>query len=283
MLRQRILVVLLLLPGGLFVLLRGGWLFGLVGVGLLMAAAWEYTGLWTHQGVPSARGLVLVGVGGVATALYVWGPGPGAWAVLVAGVLLLMARHVLAYARGQDLAATAFVADAAGVAYLAGGGGLLLALRALPYGRFWVLLALVPVWAGDSLAYFAGRWWGRRPLAPRVSPKKTWEGYLAGVLGGTVAAGLWWFGASRLGWLPPAASLATTAGIGLLLALLTPMGDLGESLLKRQAGLKDAGHLLPGHGGVFDRMDSWLWAGALLYWWAWWLTQGTPGVSLVLR
>jgi phosphatidate cytidylyltransferase len=114
----------------------------------------------------------------------------------------------------------------------------------------WVLLLLLLViWVSDSAAYFAGRKWGRHKLAPAVSPKKTWEGAAAGLLGAMVVGAIWshW----RLG---------SPSGVVITLSAVTSIGgmigDLVESMLKRGAGVKDSGTLLPGHGGMLDRMDA---------------------------
>ena len=115
-------------------------------------------------------------------------------------------------------------------------------------GPLMILCALMMVWAADIGAYFAGRSFGRTPLAPRVSPKKTWEGVGGGVALAT-AAGL--LAATVLG--QPMALLAPLAAV---MALVSVIGDLGISMLKRRAGLKDAGVLLPGHGGILDRFDG---------------------------
>lgn len=124
--------------------------------------------------------------------------------------------------------------------------------RAAPGAGLWclspALMALVPVWAGDVAAIFAGRAFGKHPLAPRISPKKTVEGAVANLLAAVLAA--WLLG--RLLGLPDARSL----GAGLAVGLLGQAGDLFESWLKRRAGVKDSGTLLPGHGGVLDRFNS---------------------------
>jgi phosphatidate cytidylyltransferase len=121
----------------------------------------------------------------------------------------------------------------------------------------YVLSLLVLIWAADIAAYFAGRAFGKAKLAPRVSPGKTW----AGAVGGMAAAAVWmvisanWagsFGADvqqRWGWV-------ATAVLGVALAALSIVGDLFESLLKRRAAVKDSSQLLPGHGGVYDRIDA---------------------------
>jgi phosphatidate cytidylyltransferase len=118
----------------------------------------------------------------------------------------------------------------------------------LERGAGWVLVALTITWAADSAAYVAGRAVGRHLFVPRLSPKKTWEGTLAGLLAGTLVALAW---AQPLGWTAIAALV-----FGVLAAGGSIAGDLAESALKRASGAKDAGQLLPGHGGLLDRIDS---------------------------
>lgn len=113
----------------------------------------------------------------------------------------------------------------------------------------WVLFTLALVWAADTGAFFAGRWLGRVPLAPRVSPKKTWEGVIGGVFASGVVA---WVAATWLFEVDVWPFVITCVAI----AALSIVGDLTESMLKRAAGLKDSGSLFPGHGGMLDRLDS---------------------------
>jgi phosphatidate cytidylyltransferase len=116
-------------------------------------------------------------------------------------------------------------------------------------GTHWVLFTLALVWAADTGAFFAGRWLGRVPLAPRVSPKKTWEGALGGVLASAIVAWVaatWWLSVDV--WPFVLTCIAVAA--------LSIVGDLTESMLKRSSGLKDSGSLFPGHGGMLDRIDS---------------------------
>jgi len=113
-----------------------------------------------------------------------------------------------------------------------------------------VLFTLSLSWVADTGAYFSGRAWGRVKLAPHVSPKKTWEG----VYGALVAVGLW---SGLLYWFRPESGAPwQLLLLCLLVCLVSVVGDLFESLMKREAGLKDSGHLLPGHGGILDRIDS---------------------------
>ena len=121
-----------------------------------------------------------------------------------------------------------------------------------PNGHRWLLTALAVVWAADTGAYFAGRKFGKHKLAPRVSPNKTIEGLVGGVVAGTsvgVAAAFWLAGAT-------AAQLPAVALVAVAAVLFSVVGDLFESLLKRHAGVKDSGHLIPGHGGILDRLDG---------------------------
>ncbi|MFQ5913595.1 MAG: phosphatidate cytidylyltransferase [Nitrospinota bacterium] len=126
-------------------------------------------------------------------------------------------------------------------------------------GWRWVFFLWLVVWGGDTGAYYGGRSWGRRPLSPRLSPKKTVEGAVAGlaasVAGGTLA---------RLWFLPGPGWLETTVA-AVLLGAAGQVGDLAESALKRAAGVKDAGAVIPGHGGILDRLDSLTFAGPVLY------------------
>ena len=133
---------------------------------------------------------------------------------------------------------------AAGFAVLVPAGLAVLILQPLQ-----VLLVLVLVWIADSAAYFVGRRWGRRKLAPSVSPGKTWEGAGGGVSAALAYAIICGFFIEGLAWAPYLAAAA-------VLAIVSIVGDLFESAAKRQAGVKDSGTLLPGHGGILDRIDS---------------------------
>jgi phosphatidate cytidylyltransferase len=116
------------------------------------------------------------------------------------------------------------------------------------YGRRILLFALAITWAADTVAYFAGRAFGKHPLAPHISPKKTWEGSLAGLIGSLAVAYAFHF------WLTiPLPHLLAMATLG---NIAGQMGDLLESAYKRSAGVKDSGSLLPGHGGILDRIDG---------------------------
>jgi phosphatidate cytidylyltransferase len=134
-----------------------------------------------------------------------------------------------------------------------------LAFLQVPAGAAWVYMVLAITWIQDSAAYFTGRSLGRHKMAPYISPNKTWEGAAGGLLGATAAAALsaWLLGLPIA--LPAALLLGAVGGV------IGPFGDLVESLIKRQVGVKDAGNLIPGHGGILDRMDSMLFTAPALY------------------
>jgi phosphatidate cytidylyltransferase len=151
----------------------------------------------------------------------------------------------------------------AGILYL---GWLLshfVALRGLDDGRNWVFLALSATFASDTAAYFVGRAWGRRKLAPAISPGKTWEGTIAGLLSAITV--------SLLFTLPLPLGYGQAILLGFLISFFGQIGDLTESLFKRKMGVKDSGRLLPGHGGFLDRIDSVVFAGVVVYYYVIWV------------
>lgn len=270
MLRSRVLVVIILLPIGIFLIYLGGAAFSLFVTLILALAAWEYTRLFKMTG-QQPSGLLVVG-GVVLFALgRAWDGFPSAPVLLSLVILAAMSYHLVAYERGREQAATDFGVTLAGAIYIGWLGAYLISLRDLPEGIWWLLLVLPSVWLADSGAYFVGRAFGRHRLSPRLSPKKTWEGYLAGILIGIPGtAGLVYLWDI---WAGPDFTITPSQGalLGFLLSALPTLGDLGESLIKRQAGMKDSGTLLPGHGGVFDRVDSWLWGALIGYYFIVWV------------
>lgn len=166
---------------------------------------------------------------------------------------LLAALWLRAYNFGSDHDSGARVAKlAAGTFAVVPAWCALVLLHAQrPNGHIWLFVALAIVWAADTGAYFAGRKLGRHKLSPRISPNKTVEGLVGGALAG-VAVGI--AGGVLAG--APLAKLPAVALVALVVVVFSVVGDLFESLLKRHAGVKDSGNLIPGHGGLLDRMDS---------------------------
>ncbi len=205
-----------------------------------------------------ARVPVALGGAAVAAACFVTGGVYVSPAVVL--MTALIAFGALAIAGGRP--GPAVLADAAGslfpVLYIGLPLGAIAAVRFLA-GREAVLLLMATIVVSDSAQYYCGRAFGRRPLAPAISPKKTVEGAIGGVLFGTAVMtilGVRLFPATPLLFLILAGATVVALGIA---------GDLFESLLKRSAGVKDSSALIPGHGGVLDRIDSWLFAAPVYY------------------
>jgi phosphatidate cytidylyltransferase len=128
----------------------------------------------------------------------------------------------------------------------------------LPRGAWWLLMTLLGVWGFDAAAFFTGRYFGRHKLAPRISPAKTWEGVLGGFVLSIIAALL-------LTVVPLGVPWYLAIVLGILLGVAAVLGDLAESLIKRQTHVKDSGQFMPGHGGMLDRIDSLLFAVIVVY------------------
>ncbi len=261
---KRTLVALVLLPIGLAAIYLGGFFYAGVVLLLLFLAALEYVSLFRAGGVQAcvylvAGGTVLLVVGRVINGFQ-----SAPWMISLL-ILASMAYHLIAYELGREQAGTDFAVTLAGAFYLGWIGAYLITLRNLPEGRWWVLTVLPAVWLADTGAYLVGSQIGRHKMTKRLSPKKSWEGYLGGILlstlGTALLAWLWQV------WAGPGTAITPAHGawVGFILGALTIFGDLGESMIKRQVGIKDSGNLLPGHGGIFDRIDSWLWAGVIGY------------------
>lgn len=270
MLRQRVIVAILLLPILIWVIVQGGWIYVLVVAAVLAEAAAEYGLLFRRSNLTPSIPLLVVGVAVLVIARYRLGF--DAQALLLAALgLAAMTWHLLGYERGMERSGTDFAVTLSGILYLGWVGSYLVSLRMLPDGQWWILVVLPAVWIGDSAAYLIGSWIGRNRMAPRLSPKKTWEGYLSGILfGGLSGAGL-----AALWRITADADIGLTVEVGLILgtlvAAVSPLGDLGISMIKRQAGAKHSSSLLSGHGGMLDRTDSWLWAAVLGYYGLLWL------------
>jgi phosphatidate cytidylyltransferase len=264
MLAQRVLVAVILLPIGIAAIILGGWAYTLLIAVFLGVAGWEFAQLYKAGGMQPSRLLVIVGILGLTIGRFLTGFESADWMIGLI-ILLSMSYHLVDFERGRDQAGTDFAVTLAGVFYIGWIGSYLISLRQLEQGIWWVLLVLPATWFADSGAYFIGTRFGKHKLSPRLSPKKTWEGYLGGIVCGVAGTILLTFLWQRLGADASVISFERGLWIALVMGIFPTLGDLGESMIKRQVGVKDSSHLLPGHGGAFDRIDSWLWAAVLGY------------------
>jgi len=195
---------------------------------------------------------------------YLLGDGDNLGAILIVSILILMTwemfrkkPHVM-----ENVASTFFAASFVGLAM-----STFILLQQLGYegqgghlGGYAVLTVFIGVWSCDTLAYFVGSAIGKHKIFPRVSPNKSWEGSIAGLIGSLIALLL----IVRAGWLP-GLDYTDALMLGLITGVAGQLGDFAESLVKRDVGVKDSSNLLPGHGGAWDRLDSILFAAPLSY------------------
>ncbi|MGB9802515.1 phosphatidate cytidylyltransferase [Desulfofundulus sp.] len=226
----------------------------LIFTGLLMVlAAIEMVALFEHLNLYPPHGLAVVGSLFLLGSVYLYrdaGLG-GAVAVILFFILVFTVFLYPAFSPVEGAVTLLAILYIGLFVYI-------YLLRLLPDGWIWLTFTLVGTWSSDTVAYFIGRRWGRRQLAPALSPGKTVEGAVGSLAGSLLAAvafmGLYPF-------LPRGPILL----LGLLLGLAAVLGDLVESAFKRQAGVKDAGDIIPGHGGILDRFDSMLFTAPLVY------------------
>jgi len=267
----RVVTALVLFPFAVWMTWLGGLPFALlIGVAAALSAG-ELVWMFEKR-LPPTGWLGVLGAAACPIGAWLWPQGGRVfqdWAgVLAAGmVVALLASAMLQ--RGSIEQAP----RSAGLGALAWGyAGLLpaavVALRVREdAGWQWVVLLFVVTWANDTLAYFTGRFLGKRPLAPRISPKKTWEGFWGGAAGSVLGA----LAVKFL--LLPGLPVAAAVGVGAGAAVLGPLGDLSESMLKRAAGVKDSGKIIPGHGGLLDRIDAVLFVAPWVVACAMWLSR----------
>jgi phosphatidate cytidylyltransferase len=267
MLRKRTLVVLVFLPIGVLAIYTGGWFFTLTVIVLGGISAWEYSQLMRASGLQPSLHLVVGGTLLLYLQRQLDGLGSG-HAFVSALILLSAGYHLFDYDRGRQQAAIDFSVTLAGILYFGWVGAYMISLRNLPEGFWWTFIVLPSIWLADICAYVVGTRWGKRKLSLLLSPKKTWEGFWGGVGGGLICAAVLGFIFPLLGGKIPAWSGLI---LGLFVGIIATMGDLTASLFKRQAGAKDSSNLVPGHGGVLDRIDSWLWMGVVSYYLIAWL------------
>ena len=268
-LSMRVYSALILIAIALFLTLQSVESFAVLITLFVSAMAWEWGRLVRGQGLDTASGAQIV-----TTAIAAFATARG---YPICAVLAVIAGTIAVFfIRTAELERPQAWWSAAGVAYAGFPAIALIWIRGdQAYGLLAILYLFIIVWTTDSAAYLFGRWLGGAKLAPRISPKKTWSGLIGGA-GSAALAGLV-FALIFLGEFSPALAL-----LAFVLALISQLGDLGESAVKRIFGMKDTSGLIPGHGGVLDRIDGLLFAAFAAGVLAWSLDPGNPGRALLL-
>ncbi len=256
----RVVSAAVLFPLAVWITYLGGLPFAVLAGGAAAVAAFELVVMFGTVGVAEVFGIA---VAGAIPFVAAWEPSgnllPGWSGLALAGATILL--FMLSVFRRSPLEEVPRAVAVVALSWLY--CGVLLAsvvgLR-LRFDVGWVILAFVVTWANDTFAYFTGHQFGRHKLLERISPKKTWEGFAGGAVGSVVGALV-----TRALLLPDELSVPLAIAIGLGGALLGPLGDLAESMVKRAAGVKDSGKIIPGHGGMLDRIDALLFVSPWVY------------------
>ena len=248
-----------------YVIQTGGQTFAIGAVVLAVLAWFEFTRAFSHRGGNPTLFSGLLGIGGMLYGAYIGQLDIILLALMGSAVLALITSVLL---RG-DVSVPDVCISVAGICYIGlpfahlimlrdfSGMSFVTPIETFDLGAAMVWVMFIGTWASDSFAYFAGRAFGSHKLAPAISPNKTIEGFLGGLVG-TIAA------VAGLGYLL-SMPLTHMAGLGAAIAILGTLGDLVESLMKRHTGIKDSGAIIPGHGGIWDRFDSVLFTAPLVY------------------
>ena len=269
---KRVITALILIPLVLLLVFLGPrwqWLFTLAVAAVAALAAWEFLNLAQEAGATPPRIAVLLAIGSLFASYFEW---PFQTAATL-GILSLALLVYCTFFRPveqlmADASASIFCLLYIGFSLIS-----LPALRENPEGNgsSLVTFLLCAVWAGDTAALYVGRAWGRHKLAPTLSPNKTWEGSFGSVGGSLLSTGIL-LGLAQLmqrwdvGWLSySGGAWWYWLGLAVVVNVAAQVGDLAESALKRSAGVKDSGSLLPGHGGILDRIDALLIAAPVLW------------------
>jgi len=269
MLRLRLISAAILIPLVVLILLLGQPWLGLLILSIVGLAAREVFPLLRGAGLESEPILGLAIAVEVAAGGWLLSDALGeTWILVGLGIILAAMAAFLRPDPREGF--QAWLGTSFGAVYVGLLGFLLLIVERAPAvpasaplapwlgdGRAWLIVCVLGVWAFDSGAYAAGRTWGKRGFMTHISPKKTLEGVIGGVVVATVvtALTLWLAGANPVG----------AIALGPMIAIAAQAGDLAESLLKRAAGAKDSGALIPGHGGMLDRVDSLIFAAPIVY------------------
>lgn len=277
---KRVITAAILIPVVLaIVFVAPHWLFTLAVALVAALAGWEYIGLAEKRAVQPPRVALVIALLALFAVNFQWPERTTAFFGVISLCLLVYCTFLRPVTQVMaDAAASIFCLLYAGFTLLA-----LPTLHEQSNGPSLVVFLLLVVWAGDVAAYYVGRSWGRHKLAPALSPGKTWEGAIASVAGSMlVAAGLFGLAALQqepwasvfLSWLERACPSAILSYpdelwywlvLAVIVNIAAQVGDLAESALKRSAGVKDSGTILPGHGGVLDRIDALLLAAPALW------------------
>jgi phosphatidate cytidylyltransferase len=263
MLWKRAVIALTLGPLALYLVYLGGWFYFVPITAVFLLATYEFTIMMRKIGASVNLWILMPAVfilllNGQFPEWQIFGP------AIILSLLIIMSYTLWLYEKDKsEIATLSWMTMMGGLLIFGWLGSHFMLLRGMEVSAWqWTIIALLSTWFADSGAYLVGRFMagtilGRHQLSPRLSPNKTVEGYIGGIILGT----LFTVGAAlllQLAWLPALI-------IGLLASVVSPLGDLGMSMIKRESKVKDSGHIFGEHGGAVDRIDSLVWSVAMAY------------------
>jgi len=253
LLHLRVLSAIVGIPVAILAAWHGGWVLWLLTFVIFIFASLEITAILKGLGLQPAGWMIQIGGLITFACAYLYNDeiiGPVVVFLVIANLLMLAFLY-------PSTTPVDMFGNLGAVLYLSNLVFLCLT-RELTTGFIWLILLLTTTWASDTFAYFVGRAFGRHKLAPVLSPKKTVEGAAGGLLSSALVSYIFVQ-------FVPSLPLLPVLLLGVLIGIASLLGDLVESALKRQAGIKDSGHIIPGHGGVLDRFDSLLFTAPVVY------------------
>ena len=259
MLKKRVYSAAVFVPLVLVFAYLGGIFSDIFFLAALLIGAFELCRLLRGMGYFVSEPLIIGGVAALIIMRIVF-PNFEYSDVIIVGLIVASAiLSLVRYEHGDVQASLTFALHLASTLYLGWLGGYFISLAHLPQGNWWLMITMIIIWFADMGAYFIGRRFGRHKITPRLSPNKSWEGYLGGIGFGVFIGIVLSLLLSRTH-LFLGMSLVHSIMLSVLISAITIFGDVFISMLKRVAGLKDSGRLIPGHGGMLDRFDTWIWA-----------------------
>lgn len=261
MLLKRTIGAVLILVISFSLIFAGGWIYA-IGISLILSVtALEFIHLFSKGGYhPNPYPLVL-GTISIILTTYLDNPVLISLAYTVT-IFLILLLTILNYGHFDKTAAFDLTIELAALLFITYLGSYLIKIRFLPNGLFWIMISIFPTGIGDIGAYFVGSIFGKHKMAPNLSPNKTVEGYIGGVVAATLTG--YALGLIANIYEPVITTNASTI-IGCITGFLSPLGDLSKSIFKRQFNQKNTSNLIPGHGGLLDRLDTSLWAGPIAF------------------
>jgi phosphatidate cytidylyltransferase len=255
MLDKRVVSSIVAIPMLLFFVITGGVIFKLGVIVVTAIALYEYISVYKHNRDKVISWVLILGFILYYSTIFL---GNNNVVLPVIYLIVILSMSVPIFNRYYSVISSALTII--GFIYIVNFFSLLILIRNNPNGNSLIWLVFIIAFVSDTFAYYSGRFFGKNKLCPEVSPKKTVEGSIGGILGSVIGVTIWWLFAKDVGF-----SWYHLFFLGIIGGVLSQIGDLSASLIKRYIGVKDYGNIMPGHGGVLDRFDSILFTAPIVY------------------